>query len=130
GQAAPGLFTAVAAGTTTITASFSGLSQSTKITVTNSAGPVALMDMTSSQNYLHFQGGLYENSSDTVPSDHDAAGKAAAAAILPLDHNGNLSASVAVVFLGIGMSNATEEFSAIQTTPAANSAVNHSTRSI
>jgi hypothetical protein len=43
-------------------------------------------------------------------SDHDAAGKAAGAAIQPLDQDGNPSATGAVVFLGIGMSNATEEF--------------------
>src|SRR5258708_34553156 len=86
--------------------------------------------MTASQNYLNFQGGLYENSSDTVPADHDAAGKAAGAAIQPLDQNGNRSATGAVVFLGIGMSNATEEFSAFQAAAATSSAVNHKTLAI
>jgi hypothetical protein len=86
-----------------------------------------LMDMTSSDNYLSFQGGLYENGSDTVPSDHDAAGKAAAAAIQPLDQKGNPSAAGAIVFLGIGMSNATEEFSAFSATAAADQGVNHTT---
>lgn len=128
GQASPGLVTAGAtAGSTTITASFSGLQQSTTVTVAANAVPIDLMDMSSSQNYLGFQGGLYENSSDTVPSDHDSAGKAAASAIQPLDQNGNPSATGAVVFLGIGMSNATQEFSAFASSAATNSSVNHTT---
>ena len=131
GQATPGLVTAGAGtGTTAVTASFEGITPSTTIRVAANAVPVALTDMTASQNYLGFQGGLYENSSDTVPSDHDAAGKAAAAAIQPLDQNGNPSATGAVVFLGIGMSNATEEFSAFQAAAATNTAVNHKTLAI
>jgi hypothetical protein len=128
GQASPGLIAAgSAAGTTTITASFGGLQQSTKVTVATNAVPIDLMDMNSSQNYLNFQGGLYENSSDTVPTDHDAAGTAAAAAIQPLDQSGNPSATGAVVFLGIGMSNATQEFSAFASSAATDSGVNHTT---
>lgn len=127
GQAAPGLVTAAAAGTTTITATFSGVTKTTKLTVAPNALPIALMDMKASQNYLGLAGGLYENISDTVPSDHDAAGKAAAAAIQPLDQNGNPSSKGAIVFLGIGMSNATAEFSAFQSTAAAASGVNHAT---
>ena len=111
--ASPGLVTAgSSSGTTTITGTFQGLSQSTVVTIAANAVPIDLMDMNASQNYLHFAGGLYENSSDTVPSDHDADGKAAAAEIQPLDQNGSPSAKGAVVFLGIGMSNADEEFSA------------------
>lgn len=87
------------------------------------------MDMTSSsQNYLGFEGGLYENSSATAPADHDADGKAAAAAITPLAQNGNSSSKGAIVFLGIGMSNATLEFSAFvaATNPNQNQKVNPS----
>jgi len=131
GQAAPGLVTAAAGtGTTTVTANFEGLTPSTTVRVAANAVPIALTNMTASQNYLNFQGGLYENSSDIVPSDHDAAGKAAGAAIQPLDQKGNPSATGAVVFLGIGMSNATEEFSAFQAAAATNSAVNHNTLAI
>jgi Bacterial Ig-like domain (group 2) len=131
GQAAPGLVTAAAGtGTTTVTANFEGITPSTTVRVAANAVPIALTNMTASQNYLNFQGGLYENSSDTVPADHDAAGKAAAAAIQPLDQNGNPSATGAVVFLGIGMSNATEEFSAFQAAAVANTAVNHKTLAI
>lgn len=127
GAASPGLVTGVAPGATTITASYGGLQYTTTVTVASNAIPIDVMDMTASDNYLHFAGGLYENSSDTVPTDHDAAGKAAAAAIQPLDQNGNPSASGAVVFLGIGMSNAYEEFSFFITNAATNSAVNHTT---
>jgi len=131
GQAAPGLVTAAAGtGTTTVTANFEGLTPSTTVRVAANAVPIALTNMTASQNYLNFQGGLYENSSDTVPSDHDAAGKAAAAAVQSLDQNGNPSATGAVVFLGIGMSNATQEFSAFQAAAGTNSAVNHKTLAI
>ena len=110
----PGVVTGVASGTTTISASVTGFPPAqTNLTVANNAALVPLMDMTSSQNYLGFEGGLYENSSDTPPSDHhDPDGKKAAAAIKLLDQNGNASSSGAIVFLGIGMSNATLEFSA------------------
>jgi len=87
--------------------------------VAANAKPIALMDMTSAENYLGFQGGLYENSSDTVPTVHNTAGLAAASAIKPLDQAGNPSANGAVVFLGIGMSNATIEFSAFKTAMSA-----------
>jgi len=131
GQTTPGLVTAAAGtGTTTITANFGGLTPSTIVRVAGNAVPIALTNMTASQNYLNFQGGLYENSSDTVPADHDAAGKAAAAAIQPLDQNGNPSVTGAVVFLGVGMSNATEEFSAFQAAAATSSAVNHKTLAV
>jgi hypothetical protein len=128
GQTAPGLLTASSTpGTTTITATFSGLTQSTTVTVAANAVPIDLMDMTSSENYLGFPGGLYEGVSDTMPADHATAGTAAAAQIKALDHNGNPSTTGAIVFLGIGMSNATEEFSAFISKAAASSGVNHTT---
>src|SRR5258708_7859182 len=128
GQTSPGLVTAAAAGTVKITASFGGLTQSTNVAVATNAVPIDLMDMTSSsQNYLGFAGGLYEDGSDTVPASHDTAGKTAAAAVQPLNQSGAPSATGAVVFLGIGMSNAKEEFSAFLATAASSSQVNHTT---
>ncbi len=57
-----------------------------------------------------FQGGLYENGTSAVPSDHASAGTAQAALIQPLDKNGNASPSGKVVMISIGMSNTTQEF--------------------
>lgn len=127
GAASPGLVTAVASGTTTITATFGGLTQTTTVTVAANAVPIDLMDMTSSQNYLHFAGGLYGNGSNKVPASHDAYGISAGAAVQSLDQNGNPSKTGAIVFLGIGMSNATEEFSAFISTAASTTGVNHTT---
>jgi len=130
GQLNPGLATGVAAGTATITAAFNGQSSSTSITVTSPAGngtKIPLMDMTPSENYLTFQGGLYENSSGTVPADHNTAGLAAAAAIQPLDTNGNPSASGKIVFVAIGRSTVVDEFAVFLNQAASNSGVNHTT---
>src|ERR1043166_5199022 len=88
--------------------------------------------------YLSFQGGLYPNGSDSLPSTHLAAGISAAAQIQPLDVNGLPSASGKYVLVSIGMSNTTQEFcsdgglrASCQSTSfmaqaAADPAVNHS----
>jgi hypothetical protein len=130
GQQNPGLAMGIGAGTATITVTFNGLSGSTSITVTRPAGngtKIPLMDMTPSQNYLNFQGGLYENSSDTVPPDHNTAGLTAAAAIQPLDTNGNPSASGKIVFVAIGRSTTVDEFVPFMNQAGTNSGVNHAT---
>lgn len=128
GQSNPGLVTGVTAGkAATITASYGGFSNNTTVTVASDAVPVPIMDMTSPpQTYLGFPGGLYDGG-NIVPAVHNTAGLAAAASIQPLDQNGNPSSNGAVVFLSIGMSNATIEFSAFQTKAAASASVNHTT---
>jgi hypothetical protein len=127
----PGLVTGVSAGSATITASSGGFQGSTGVTVDPSAQTVPLMDMkTSGQNYLGFLGGLYGSNTNTVPAQHDADGKTAAAAIQPLDQNGNPSSKGAVVFLGIGMSNATIEFSSFINSATGDSKINHTTLAI
>jgi len=85
-----------------------------------------------------FEGGLYENGSNAMPSDHAAAGMAQAALVRPLDTHGNPSPAGKVVMISIGMSNTTQEFCATAN-PApcsswsfvgqamADPAVNHST---
>jgi hypothetical protein len=133
GRAQPGLATGVAVGTVNIIASGGGKSGMTSLTITTSSGnttKIPLMDMTASQNYLGFQGGLYENSSDTVPADHDAAGKAIAATIQPLDSGGNSSAAGKIVFASIGMSNAAEEFGLFIADASIDPSVNHTTLTI
>ena len=133
GQLNPGLATGAGAGTAAIIVSFNGQSGSTSLTVTSPTGngsKIPLMDMTPSENYLTFQGALYENSIDTVPADHNTAGLAAAGAIQPLDTNGNPSASGKIVFVAVGRSTGVDEFAVFMNQAASNSGVNHATLAI
>jgi hypothetical protein len=130
GQADPGDTSAVTNGTASIKAVFKGQTGTATLTVSNvsSSVPIPLMDMTSaSQTYLGFAGGLYENNSDSVPSDHDTAGQAIAATIQPLNASGSPSANGKIVFTSIGMSNAADEFGEFVIDAAANTAINHTT---
>jgi hypothetical protein len=77
--------------------------------------------------YDSFEGGLYENCSDVVPSDHDADGQYIATQIQPLDVNGNPSSTGKVIFVSMGMSNAQNEFAGFLTNASKNRAVNHTT---
>ena len=71
---------------------------------------VPLIDLPAGDTYLGFSGGLYPQGSNTLPSAHAAAGSTAAAAIRPLDVNGNPSANGKFVLMSIGMSHTTQEF--------------------
>ncbi len=70
-----------------------------------------LTDM-GSQTYLGFSGGLYPGGSNATPPAHAAAGAARSAQVVPLDGNGNPSASGKVALVSVGMSNTTQEFCA------------------
>ncbi len=72
-----------------------------------------LTDMGSSM-YKSFDGGLYGSGSNTLPAAHALAGRRLAEAIEPLDTLGRPDPQGAIVLLSIGMSNATQEFSAFQ----------------
>jgi hypothetical protein len=97
---------------------------------------VPLTDM-GAATYLGFAGGLYPGG-NLMPVAHGAAGAARAAAVTPLDTNGNPSVSGKIVMVSIGMSNTTQEF-CNQANPAActswsfvgqaaaDAAVNHAT---
>ena len=61
--------------------------------------------------YQGFPGGLYPGGSNVRPPAHEAAGLAIAGAIAPLDTFGVVSGGGKIVFISIGMSNATQEFS-------------------
>ena len=74
--------------------------------------------------YLSFEGGLYENGTDTVPVDHDADGQLFTSETIPLDVNGNPSASGKVVLASMGMSNALIEFGTFETQAKKSTAVN------
>lgn len=125
-----GLATGLGTGVAIITATYSGQSAVTQLTVTSTTGgntPIPLMDMTTQQNYLGFQGGLYEGASDQAPSDHNADGLTFAGQVQPLDTNGNPSSSGKIVFLAVGMSNAFLEWNGFINQASSNSGVNHTT---
>jgi len=94
-----------------------------------------LVDFTPGQLYLgQFSGMLYDGS-NSAPADQIAAGMAAAAAVQPLDINGNPSASGKIGLISLGMSEAYDEWCdgssctsySFTGQAASNSGVNHST---
>jgi hypothetical protein len=79
---------------------------------------IPISDMTATQSYLGYAGGLYPGG-NTIPAVHLAAGIARTKAIQPLDLNGNPSAAGKYVLVSIGMSNTTQEFCSASTPPCA-----------
>jgi len=77
---------------------------------------VPISDMTATQSYLGYVGGLYPGG-NTIPATHLAAGIARTRAIQPLDVNGNPSSAGKYVLVSIGMSNTTQEFCSGASTP-------------
>lgn len=69
-------------------------------------------------SYAGYQGGLYPGGANVRPPAHDAAGITIANTIAPIDTFGNAAANGRIVFISIGMSNCTQEFSTF--VPAAN----------
>jgi hypothetical protein len=101
--------------------------------ISSAATPITEMG---NQLYKGYSGGLYENSLNTAPADHNQAGLFSATLVKPLDVNGTPSTTGKVVLLSIGMSNTTYEwcgFGSVCNTPqsfmytaAHDSRVNHS----
>jgi hypothetical protein len=76
-----------------------------------STGLIPINDLKSGY-YKNYQGGYYPSGSNVRPFKHDSLGLAFSKQILPLDINGNVDTSKGkYVFLSIGMSNTTQEFS-------------------
>jgi hypothetical protein len=75
-----------------------------------SVGLTPLTDLRSA-TYKGEPGGLYPGRSNTRPATHDAAGAAIANQIRPLDDTGAPNPDGRYVFVSIGMSNTTMEFS-------------------
>lgn len=59
-----------------------------------------------------FTGGLYPNGRNQRPPDHEAAGQAMAATIVPLNEAGEPDVNGRIVLISVGMSNTTSEFHA------------------
>ena len=78
--------------------------------------PTALVDLVGG-TYCGRSGGLYDGS-NAIPASHAADGRAAAAAVRPLDTAGLPDAAGHVVLLSISMSNATQEWCGPHTTGA------------
>ena len=75
------------------------------------SGCIPLSEMGAKDSYKGEDGGLYGEGRNEAPAGHAALAKAEAEKIQPLDADGKPSASGKVVFLSIGMSNTTQEFS-------------------
>jgi hypothetical protein len=78
-----------------------------------SIGLIPLVDLGTGQ-YKGQEGGLYAGGKNEPPSQHLDAGKKLAAAIVPLDAQGNPAPNGKVVLLAIGFSNPSIEFPAFQ----------------
>lgn len=77
----------------------------------DTTGLVAVTDL-GTGFYQGVMGGLYPGGSNHRPAAHDLAGRLIAQSIAPLDTLGQASPTGKIVLISIGMSNATQEFSA------------------
>lgn len=77
---------------------------------TSVPGLVPLNDL-GTGSYFGFQGGLYPGGSNVRPIAHTVGGFAQATQVVPRDAAGNPDPTGKIVFLSIGMSNCTQEFS-------------------
>ena len=72
---------------------------------------IPLIDMTPSQTYMGYQGGLYPSGSQMMPMLHDTSGQNAASQILPRATDGSVDMQNGkIVFLSMGMSHVWYEF--------------------
>jgi hypothetical protein len=88
-----------------------------------SIGLIPLTDLGTGQ-YKGQEGGLYAGGKNVPPAEHLKAGEKIAATIVPLDVQGNQSATGKIVLLAIGFSNPSIEFPAFQKRVAGDTDVN------
>lgn len=74
------------------------------------AGRVPIMDLGPAMYLEQFPGGLYREGSNQMPQAHLGAGLARAAAIQPLNAQGQPDPAGAIIMISVGMSNTTQEF--------------------
>ena len=78
---------------------------------TSATGFVPLNEMAAADRYKGEDGGLYGAGRDEPPAEHQKAARSELARIVPLDAQGRPAADGRIVFISIGMSNTTMEFS-------------------
>lgn len=88
-----------------------------------STGLVPLPDL-AAKTHQGEAGGLYPGGKNTPPPAHAAAGLKHGRAIVPLDLDGKPAPDGKIALLSVGMSNATQEFSAFQRLAASDSGLN------
>lgn len=94
--------------------SYSGPKNCNTISVNagDGSGPIIPINDLGTGSYLGAEeGGLYANGSNADDPSHDAYGQSAAAAIVPLDANGNYDPNGKYVFISVGLSVAQQPFS-------------------
>ena len=74
--------------------------------------------------YQGFQGGLYPDGKNTRPAGHEAAGRALAGQVRPLDPEGRPSPDGKIVLLAIGFSNTLQAFAGLMQVAAKDAEVN------
>ncbi|PYX47051.1 MAG: hypothetical protein DMG79_14865, partial [Acidobacteria bacterium] len=92
---------------------YSGYKNCNNISVNagDGSGPLVPINDLGTNLYLGAEeGGLYANGSNVDDPGHDAFGQSSAAAIVPLDANGNYSPTGKYVFMSIGLSIAQQPF--------------------
>src|SRR4030095_4613241 len=75
-----------------------------------SVGKTPINDLGAGLYLNQYSGGLYPDSSNTIPPAHASAGLTKAQAIVPRSVNGQPSPDGCYILLSIGMSNTTQEY--------------------